>query len=153
MLLPCRDSSYFCSLKIINTYSTFAASTRKTSSNTSYSTGVLHLFSGYRYHNIAYYIRGFRPSRVAHTKRNVACVHKRFFLRVILLMVRETLLALKSLLHSAQGILTAEKANGVVAIQSLHVWSHTCLTSRLNTFEHALHTYLYDIAQVIFTIR
>jgi len=41
-------------------------------------------------------------------------------------MVRETRLAPEMSINSAQGILTAKKAHGGLAIQSVHVWSQLC---------------------------
>ena len=49
---------------------------------------------------------------------------------------------LKCLLHSAQGILTAKKSHGGLAIQSLHVLSQRCVTSVAHDLLHEWHTYI-----------
>ena len=64
----------------------------------------------------------FHTSRKRSTSRATSlALANGFLVRGSLFVVRETRLLLKCLLHSAQGILTAEKAHGGLVIQSLHV--------------------------------
>jgi hypothetical protein len=74
------------------------------------------------------------------------------FFAVLCLFFAKHAWLLKCLLHSAQGIRTAEKTHRGLAKQSLHVWSHTCVKSRLHPLLHALHTYRLAMAPVRFTI-
>jgi len=54
-----------------------------------------------------------------------------FLFEVLRLWFAKDAWLLKCLLHSEQGILTSKKAHRGLAIQSLHVWSHMCVTSRI----------------------
>ena len=67
-------------------------------------------------------------------------------------MVSETRLAPKIYIAFGAGDSHGGEGHGVLAIQSLQVWSHTCVTSQLHPLLHAFHTYRLYIAPVIFTI-
>jgi hypothetical protein len=66
-------------------------------------------------------------------------------------VVRETCLEPEMSITLGAGVLTAEKAHGGLAIQSLHVWSQMCVASLAQDLLHALHINLFAIARVIFT--
>jgi hypothetical protein len=53
---------------------------------------------------------------------------------------------LKVLLHSPHGILVPEKEHGDTEMQSLHAFSHLCVSPIWQPLPHPLHTYPFDIA-------
>ena len=153
MLTPCPNTAYFGwsqNRKIRKI--PYLHSRAKRPVEAWYSTDAPHMCSVFRIYGTVWCIRAYLFSCARHRSHSISYVHKRIFLRGDLLWVVKHTWLLKCLLRWAQGILTAEKAHGGLAIQSLHVWSQMCVESLEHTLLHALNINLFDIAPVIFTI-